>query len=529
MSEQQSRISRRKFLVSAAVVLGAAGCSAPGAGPSAVASAPAAPKLRSAIKYGESGAFRTFNPWAQTVTQDASANQLFSRLVYRSSTGEAVGDLAESWKIAPDGKSVELKLRSGVKWHDGKSLVADDFVKMHGYLTDAAVNKDPGVVKMIGLFGPVAAVKAPDPGTVVMEFKNAVPYVLDILNYWYALRFDDPTDTTFLKALPIGTGPYKMTKFVQAQSTSYAAYPGYHLKGRPATESFEFNIFASGANLISPLQSGQVDGVQMANLADANAIKDNKDFYTSNSRTGFWLVMVNVAKPPFDNVSVRQALFHSVNRTQMAAAGSFGLEQAVSTPFYGEAATGYVADLVADTFNLQKAKSLLDGAGVKDLKIVYPYPTSAPNTQAYGEIWQADLAKIGVKLELQAVDQARWLDLGAGKDPNVDLVIWNTARSLLDGAIFWSTQTNFRGGAGNLSRLGYKNPTLEGLVAQGSTEVDPAKRKQIYQQLNRIVVNDAYNIALVTNSKIWAWSSKLKGQGADLIGNLAMAEAKIEV
>lgn len=511
-------ITRRQLLVSGGLLFGAAACGFP--------SGNSAPRLGSTIRYGEGGAFKTFNPWAQVVTEESVANQIFSRLVYKASDGKAIGDLAESWKLAADGKSIQLKLRSGVKWHDGKSLSADDFVRMYGYLKDPALKSDPGVQKMIGLFGPVTAVTAPDPTTLVMEFSLAVPYILDILSYWYAVRLEDPSDTGFVKSPPIGTGPYRMTKFVQGQSASFEAYPDYHVKGQPLTKNFVFNIFASGSNLVSDLQAGQVNGVLLANYADANAIKNNKSYYTSQARTSLYLLMLNVAKPPFDNVAVRQALSYSVNRTQMAAAGSFGLEQPVSTPFYTPAATGYIANLVPDTFDLKKAKSLLDGAGVKNLKIAYPFPTSLPNTQTYGEIWQADLAKIGVTLDLQTVDPARWLDLGAGKDPKVDVVVWSTARCLLDGAVFWSTQTNYRGGSGNLSRFGYRSPTLENLVARGSTEVDPGQRKQIYQQLNRIVVNDAYNISLTTSSEIWAWSSKLSGQSADLIGNLSVAAAK---
>ncbi|MGI8867669.1 MAG: hypothetical protein ACR2F6_02150 [Mycobacteriales bacterium] len=67
---------------------------------------------------------------------------------------------------------------------------------------------------------------------------------------------------------------------------------------------------------------------------------------------------------------------------------------------------------------------------------------------------------------------------------------------------------------------------MESLIKQGATETDAAKRKQIYRQLNKIVVDDAYCISTVTFSETWAWSSKLKGQTADLAGNLAFAGAK---
>lgn len=523
-------LTRRTLLVSGGLALGGlvVSCSA-GVGD------PVKPEVfASTLRYAEGGSFASFNPWLGATNQNTSANQVFSRLVYRSSSGEVIADLAESWKIAADGRSIQLVLRPGLKWHDGRAVVADDFVKMFGYLTDAALKPDPGVQKMIGLFAPVTAVKAPDARTVVMEFSTAVPYILDLLSFWYAVRFDDTSDPTFIKnrpatgPYPIGTGPYMMTKFVQGQSATFDAFPDYHVKGEPKTKTFVFNILASGSNIISDLRANQVDGVVFTNYADANALKGDAAYYTKPARIGLWLLMVNCAKPPFDNVSVRQALSHSLNRTQMAAAATFGVEEPVISPFFTAAATGHIPDQPRDSFDLAKAKSLLDAAGVKNLKITFPYPSSQPAAQAYGEIWQADLAKIGVQLVIQNVDQARWLNHGAGRDPETDVVIWFTNRVLLDGAVFWTTQLNYRGGAGSLSRLGYKNPTLESLVAQGSAEIDPAKRKQIYQELNRIVVNDAYNISLVTFSKNWAWSSKVAGTAGDLTGDLQLAKAVVK-
>lgn len=516
-------LSRRRLLGSAAVlagsaVFGTAACSTAGSGSSSSGSS---------FNYGEAGAFSTFNPWAQSLNEQSVANQVFSRLVYKTADGKAVGDLAESWQLATDGKSLQLKLRDGIQWHDGSKLTANDFVAMYSYLTDAALTSDPGVQKIKELFAPVSGVKAPDPATVVLEFSAPVPYVLDMLDYWYAVRFTDPKDTNFLKKLPVGTGPFTMTEFVSGQSAAFAANPKYHNAGEPATKSFRFTIFASGANVVSNLQSGQVDGVLVSNAADVKPLQDKADFYITNARLGVWLVEVNCTKPPFDKVEVRQALSYSMNREQFAKVGNFGLEQPATSPFFDAAATGYDQALVhAQSFDLDKARSLLDAAGVKNLTINYPSPTSHPNIQSYGEIWQADLAKIGVKLAIQTVDTARWIDLGSGKDRTVDLVPWQVSRCLQDGAVFFSANAGYRGGAGELSRFGYKNKTLEGLVAQGAAETDAAKRKLIYQQLNKIVVDDAYCISTVTFSETWAWSSKLKGQSADLAGNLMLAGAK---
>jgi len=527
-SAGQFLLSRRQLLGSAAVMtggvmLGAAGCSTATGGSSAASGGAAS----SSFNYGESGSFSTFNPWAQSLNEQSVANQVFSRLVYKTADGKPVGDLAASWQLAGDGKSMQLKLRDGLEWQDGTKLTAMDFVTMYGYLTDPALNSDAGVQKVKKLFAPVTGVKAPDPTTVVMEFKNPVPYVLDILNFWYAVRFADPKDTNFLTKLPVGTGPFKMTNFVSGQSATFDANPKYHVPDQPKSKSFRYSIFASGANVVSNLQSGQVDGVLVSNDADVKSLEGNADYFTTNVRLGVWLVAVNCTKPPFDKVEVRQALSYSMNRAQFAAVGNFGLEEPVTSPFFAAAATGYDPALVnAQAFDLNKAKSLLEAAGVTNLAINYPSPTSHPNLQAYGEIWQSDLAKIGVKLNIQTVDNARWIDLGSGKDQTIDLVPWQVNRCLQDGAVFFAANSGFRGGAGELSRFGYKNPTLEMLVAQGASVTDTAKRKQIYQQLNKIVVDDAYAISTATFSETWAWSSKLKGQSADLAGNLMLANAK---
>jgi len=422
---------------------------------------------------------------------------------------------------------MHLTLRPGVVWQDGTKLLASDFVKMYGYLSDPALKTDIGVQKMKGLFAPVTAVKAPDPSTVVMEFAAPVPYIYDILDYWYAVRFDNPKNTNFLTKPPVGTGPYKMTRYVQGQNAQFKAFPDYYIKGKPAITNFTFDIFANGSNLISNLRSGLVQGMLVANYGDVKSIQGNSSYYTTESQLGVWNLMVNCSKPPFNNVAVRQALSYSLDRNSISSTAFFGIEKPVTSPFYTPAATGYVADLVhAQSFDLAKAKSLLKSAGVHNLTFTFPSPTSAPNLQTVAEIWQSDLAKIGVKMKIQTIDNGLWYNLGGKKNlDGADVVPWNNGRCLLDGAVFWNTQGNYVPGAASVE--GYQNPTMLKLIKQGATAVDPATRKRIYQKLNEIVVRDCYCLSLVTLSNVWAWSSAVKGVTADLAGNLMVANAKL--
>jgi len=316
-----------------------------------------------------------------------------------------------------------------------------------------------------------------------------------------------------------------MTKYVQGQRAEFKAFPGYHVKGQPGVSGFVFDIFANGSDLISDLRSGLVEGILIADYASLNALKNNPSYYTSAAQLGVWNLMVNCAKPPLDKVAVRQALSWSMDRNTFSTAAFFGAEKPVTSPFYTPAATGYVADLVhAQSFNLAKAKSLLDSANIHDLSFTFPSPTAAPNMQTVAEIWQSDLAKIGVKMKIQTISNALWNTLGAKKDlGGSDVMPWNNARCLLDGSVFWSTQGNYLPGV----PTGYVNPTMTKLIASGVAEVNPARRRRIYQQLNEIVVRDCYCISLVTLSYIWAWSSAVTGVSSDLIGNLSVGQARV--
>lgn len=525
--------SRRRLLISSGALLGVAAASSVGLGAcgstaatkgaSGTGKAGTAKTGTKAFRYAESGSLSNLNPWVQEPIEYDLANQVFSRLIYLDTRGKPVGDLAQSWKLLPDNLQLTATLRSGLTWQDGTKVTAHDFVRMYGYLSDPALKTDLGVQKMTSLFEPVASVTAPNASTVVMKFKTPLPYIMDILSFWYLVNFDNPSDTSFVKHLPIGTGPYKMVSYNQASGARLEAFSGYH-GGAPAASPLQFDTYSNGTSLINDLKSGLVNGVAVGNYADLKSIANNSSYYTTRAETGCWDLMVNVGKPPFDNVKVRQALSYSLNRAEIAKAAFFGYEKPVSTPFYDQAATGYVADLVhAQSYDLAKARSLLDSAGVKGLSMSFPYPTAYPELQTLAEIWQGDLTKLGISLEIKPVASPEWESLIT--NPSTDVLIWSNGRCALDGAVFWSTQGNFV--SGNKNSFGYTDPGQATLIAQGIAETNSAKRKAIYQKLNKGVVESAHCIAIVTFSNTWAWSSTVHGPSADLIGNLELGKVSL--
>ncbi|MFN8524615.1 MAG: ABC transporter substrate-binding protein [Chloroflexota bacterium] len=498
--------------------------------PSEAAKPAAAAKRGGTLNYAEAADFTHFSPWSVTPPNQGIYNQVFNRLIRKDGAGKEEGDLAESWEMAKDGLSFKAKIKQGVKWHDGRELVAEDYVKMFGYTKDEALLKDAAVKKHQGLVAPVKEVKAADKYTVEFSFGTPVPFITDILDYWYAVRIDDPADPAFTKKPPIGTGAFKLAEWQPGQFARLPKNPDYFVKDQPVIDEMMFKRLEKAETLIPNLQSGGVDGIQVTSAADVAALKANPQVTLEvNENTGsIFDIMVNVSKPPLDKKEVRQALAYSLNRAEMAKTAFFGVSRPISSPFYNPNSMAYREDLVnAYAFDLDKAAKMLESAGAKGLELSTVVTPRWPQMKLFVLLWQADLAKIGVKLNVTEVEIAKYYDVGGdGKMQGMDFIPWLNARTTRDPAILFNTQANFRGNERNI--FGYRNAELEKLIADGAVEPDPAKRKTIYQKANEIMVFDANLIYLATDPRIWAFNKSVTGVTYDLSGNMALAGASIQ-
>lgn len=474
------------------------------------------------LNYAEAGDFNDFNPWGFGAVNFEMYDQVFSRLLWKDGAGKANPDLGESWEMASDNHSFSVKLRSGATWQDGKPVTAADFVTMYGYLKDPVISKYTGAKKMAGLFKPINDVKAVDNSTVQFSFDNPVPYITDVLDYFFLIRIDDKNDPKFLKKLPVGTGPFTMKTWVPSQYAQFNRFANYYQTGQPYLDEFMFKRLGQAETLVPNLRSGAVQDILVTSLSDVGPLQKDPSYkVVSNENSGsIFNVLVNSHKAPFDNKDVRRAFSYTLDREGMVKSAFFGVSQPITSPFYSPSSLAYQKDLVmADPFDLDKAKSMLQKAGVSNLEIeIHPTP-AWPQMKLFCLVWQEDLAKIGVKMTVQEVESAKFYSIG--EDGNLlgfHLHPWLTGRTTRDPAIFYATQTNYRGN--DLNIYGYKNPQLEKLIAQGAVETDQDKRQQIYQQTNQILVDDAPMLQVATNPRIWAATTKLNGVTIDLNGNL---------
>ena len=507
--------------------------------PAAAAAKPTeAPKPAEAAKpgtrggvfnYAEAGDFNDFNPWTYTAVNNEMYNQVFSRLTWKDGAGKINPDIATEWQMAADNLSVKLKLRENVKWHDGKPLTADDFVTMWGYTKDEALAKANGVAKIKGITAPVKDMVAADKYTLELKFERPVPFVFDILDWFYAIRVDDKSDFSFLKKLPIGTGPFKITEWGANQYAKFPRNPDYYDKELPRLDEFMFKRLTSAETMLPNLKSGTLDGILMTSLADVAPLQADKNYTidVNDSSGSFFNIQVNISKPPFDKKEVRQALSYSLNREEMVKSAFFGICKPIASPFFGPTSLGYREDLVlGHKFDLDKARKLLDGAGVKNLDLTIVVTPAWPQMKLFSLVWQQDLKKIGLNLKINDVENAKFYEINTDKNlQGNDLQAWLNARVTRDPAIFWSTQRNYRGGP--VGTFGFVHAEMEKLVADGAVEPDTEKRRTIYQRLNEIILEESHVLQVATNPRLFAYGKGVSGARTDLSGNLVLDQATV--
>ncbi len=493
--------------------------------PAEVAKSAASTGRGGTFNYAEAGDFNDFNPWTYTAVNFELYNQVFSRLMWKDGTGRSVPDLAESWQLAPDNLSLRLKLRDGVKWHDGADLTAQDFVTMWGYLQDESLSKHVGVTKIRGITSPIKQAEAPDRSTLELRFDAPVPYVYDILDYVYAIRIDDPSDPSMLKKLPVGTGPFKITEWQTSQFARFVKNPDYYNREAPLLDEVVFKRLGQAETLVPNLKSGAVDGILMTSLGDVGPLQSDPNYTLEvNDNAGsIFNIQLNVTKPPLDKKEVRQALSYSLNRVEMAQTAFFGVSKPITSPFYSPTSLAYREDLLmAHQFDLDKARSLLEGAGARNMELSIIVTPAWPQMKLFALLWQADLAKIGIRLKINEVENAKFYELNGDKSlQGEDMQAWLNARTTRDPAIFWSTQRNYRAGPTSGTHA-YINEEMEQLITAAATETDAEKRKQTYQKLNEMTIDASHVIQIATNPRVWAYGKAVRDVGVDLNGNLVM-------
>ncbi|MDI6894979.1 MAG: ABC transporter substrate-binding protein [Bacillota bacterium] len=295
---------------------------------------------------------------------------IFDGLVTRTWDGKVVPEIAESW-ANPAANIYEFKIRKGIKFHNGETLDADDVVfTFERILQEGAVGGQSSPRK--GLLGPLEKVEKVDPYTVRFTLKNPFPVFLQALVHFQIVPKDyikKVGDQKFAEK-PVGCGPFKFKEgrlddqiVLERFDGYYGGSPDLPPVGPAPAKRVIFRMMPDPATRIAALKAGEVHVIQMVppDMA-ADLEKDPKVQVKKVQGTRVYAVEMNYAKPPFDDVRVREAMNYAVNWDEILKTVYGGGATRLATCFL-PSGFGFNPDLKPYPYDPGKAKELLKEAG----------------------------------------------------------------------------------------------------------------------------------------------------------------------
>ncbi|WP_432726696.1 ABC transporter substrate-binding protein [Variovorax sp. W6] len=409
--------------------------------------------------------------------------------------------LAESWKLADDGKSLTLKLRKDAVFHDGKPVTSADVA-----FSIMAIKANHPFTTMMG---PVEKVDTPDPYTAVIRM--SVPHPAIVLAMSPALCPILPKhiygDGQDLKNHPrnttdvVGSGPFRVTEFKPAQRIVLERFDKFFLPNRPYLDKVIVNVTPDMASLVLGLERGDIQMVPFATLPTdlKRFANDPRVSLTPKGYDGIgalnWLAF-NTAKKPLSDVQVRKAIATAIDKNFIAKALMGGFATVSDGPLVASSPFA-VPDLVRYPLDLKKAGEMLDAAGYKAgaggerFKLTIDYLPGADDQQKnVAEYIRGQLKKVGITVEVRAsADFPAWAKRLASHDFDLSMdTVFNWGDPII-GVHRTYLSTNIKPIVWTNTQS-YANPKVDELLNTAGGLIDPTQRKAYYATFQKIVTDE---------------------------------------
>jgi len=418
--------------------------------------------------------------------------------------------LAESWQVGADGLSVRFALRPGVTWHDGTPFTSADVA--YSLLTIWKQLHSRGR----STFANVEAVESPDPLTSIWRLSKPAPYLLSALaaveSQIVPKHLYDGTDplTNPHNLAPVGTGPFRFAGWERGNYIVLERNPTYWDQPKPYLDRIVFRVLPDAAERANALETGEVQllmssGVQLSDLARFGAAKElavERGGYAYTA--GITSFEFNLDRPVFQDVRVRHAFAHAIDRDFILKNVFYGYGAIATGPIPPSLTQFYTADVPLYRFDLAKAAALLDEAGLKPdaqgtrLTVNFDPAPIGDSLQRAAEAIRDTLGRVGVKLQLRTQDFAGFVRR-IYTDRAFDTILYS-ANAAPDPAIssqrfYWSK--NFQPGVAFSNGSHYASAEADHLLETAQAESDPKERRALYVRFQQLVQTDLPTIPLI--------------------------------
>jgi peptide/nickel transport system substrate-binding protein len=400
--------------------------------------------------------------------------------------------LAESWDVAEDGKTYTFHLHTGVLFHDGTTFDAED-VK---FSLDRARAEDSTNAQK-ALFAGIDTVEVVDPATVKVTLKDPDG------NFPFNMAWGDavivaPESVANEATKPVGTGPFTFAEWVQGDHVTLERNDSYWGE-KAALSKATFRFISDPTAAFAAMMAGDVD--TFPNFPAPETLSqfaaDPRFKVIVGSTEGETILAMNNKQPPLDNVKVREAIAHAINRQDIIDGAMFGYGTPIGTHFAPH--NPDYEDLTAlSAYDPEKSKALLAEAGVSDLKLrlALPPPTYA---RRGGEIIASQLAAVGIQTEITNVEWAQWLEqVFKGKDFDLTIVSHTEPADI---NIYARPDYYFQ----------YGKPEFVALMDELTKTTDAAARSAILKEAQEMIAKDYVNAYLFQLAKTGVANAKIEG------------------
>ncbi len=411
--------------------------------------------------------------------------------------------VAESWKFADDAKTLTMNLRKGVKFHDGSDLTSADvkatFERIMNPDTKAAGSAN---------YSSIASIDTPDDFTVVFNLSIAdVPLLAAMGSLNAAIVTSEAAKSGDFKSTAIGTGPFKLDSWVPDSKTELSANKEWWGKGL-SLDGIEIRIIPDETSILAALRAKEIDFGVFNDPLVASTISDSDGLVVNRVPSiSYHVLQLNPSRAPMDKLEVRQAMSCAIDRQEVLETASLG-NGTVTGPVTVPAYAVPTDQLFCYTKDLAKAKELMAKAGLPDgfsIKVIAA-SSEPPTALSEAQTIQAQLAEIGIKIEIESLELNTYVDRWLAGD-------FDAAVALNGGrpdpytmyARYWTK-------SGNLQKVSnYIDDTLDDLMAKGRAETDPKKRYDIFAEFQKHLTEVAPWIWLYNGFDYSAQQSYVKG------------------
>jgi peptide/nickel transport system substrate-binding protein len=495
----QGRITRRAFL-SQAAALGATTALATSLAAKAVkAGTPKkGGKLRIGIGHGSTTDSLDPATFENAFTQ-------FTGFGYRghlteiSNAGELIPDLSESWEASPDAKTWTFKVRKGIEFHSGKTLDADDVV--------ASVNHHRGEESKSAakaILEPIVEIKADGKDTAAFSLREGnADFPVIMSDYHIAMMPAKDGGVDWQSG--VGTGGYIVESFDPGVRASFKRNPNYWKEGRAHFDAVEALTILDGAARTNALTTGEIDVMDRVDIKTVHLLKRRKGIRVEEtSGTAHYTFAMRTDTPPFDNNHVRLALKYAVDREALLQAVLRGHGVLGNDHPIGRSNHYHASELPQRQYDPDKAMFHLKKAGLSRLMV----DLSAADAAFGGAVDAAVLYKEHAKKAGITINVVRepndgyWSSVWMKKPWSA--VYWG-GRPTED----WMFSTAYAEGAAWNDTF-WKHERFNKLLLAARAELDEAKRREMYVEMQRIVSDEGGVVVPMFNNYVFAMSQKVQ-------------------